>query len=278
MGSQFEFDPSSGKTSNMKIFLALLLVGFVCAQVQETIDEFDDEFKILVLDEDLKAEEEQRLKEVEAEINEQNEKFAKGEVSSGEKLYSFSDLSKEELENEKMGLSREWDPSRGDAPPERAMGLIMPPESERIITPEMQEELDSLYEMDRGYTPRAYFAVNDGLVTIAKNQGNCGSCAAFAASGLHETCMAKAGAPTAKLDLSEQYLVDCGYDGNSMNGCKGAWLHAYTDWFSKDGGIAPHEGSYPYLDKYPNLNCRKARYVKKWNSGAKVLRSIQDWG
>ena len=52
-----------------------------------------------------------------------------------------------------------------------------------------------------------------GLVTIAKNQGNCGSCAAFAASGLHETCMAKAGAPTAKLDLSEQYLVDCGYDG-----------------------------------------------------------------
>ena len=52
-----------------------------------------------------------------------------------------------------------------------------------------------------------------GLVTIAKNQGNCGSCAAFAASGLHETCMAKAGAPIAKLDLSEQYLVDCGYDG-----------------------------------------------------------------
>ena len=52
-----------------------------------------------------------------------------------------------------------------------------------------------------------------GLVTVAKNQGNCGSCAAFAASGLHETCMAKAGAPTAKLDLSEQYLVDCGYDG-----------------------------------------------------------------
>ena len=62
-----------------------------------------------------------------------------------------------------------------------------------------------------------------------------------------------------------------------MNGCKGAWLHAYTDWFAKNGGISPHEGSYPYLDKYPNLNCRKARYVKKWNSGAKVLRSIQDW-
>ena len=64
---------------------------------------------------------------------------------------------------------------------------------------------------------------------------------------------------------------------SSMNGCKGAWLHAYTDWFAKNGGISPHEGSYPYLDKYPNLNCSKAGYVKKWNSGAKVLRSIQDW-
>ena len=62
-----------------------------------------------------------------------------------------------------------------------------------------------------------------------------------------------------------------------MNGCKGAWLHAYTDWFARNGGVSPHEGSYPYLDKYPNLNCNKARYVRKWNSGAKVVQSIQDW-
>ena len=50
-------------------------------------------------------------------------------------------------------------------------------------------------------------------MTEPKNQGNCGSCAAFAATGLHETCMAKAGAPLKGLDLSEQYLVDCGYNG-----------------------------------------------------------------
>merc|ERR1712131_25836 len=236
--------------SSMKILLALLFFGLACAQM--SIDEFDKENSIVDLNDDLKAEEAKRLAEVEAEISEDNDKYANGEASSGMKLYPWSGESKEEIEAEKMGLSREWDPSRGDAPPERAMGLIMPPESERINSP--QEELDSLYETDRGYAPRTYFAVNDGLVSIAK-----------------------AGAPTAKLDLSEQYLVDCGYDGNSMNGCKGAWLHAYTDWFAKNGGISPHEGSYPYLDKYPNLNCRKARYVKKWNSGAKVLRSIQDW-
>ena len=52
-----------------------------------------------------------------------------------------------------------------------------------------------------------------GLVTPPKNQGACGSCAAFAAHGLHETCMLKAGAPFTNLDLSEQYIIDCGYDG-----------------------------------------------------------------
>merc|ERR1712131_472557 len=206
-------------SANMKTLFVLLLSWLAFAQTREihfgeTIDEFDQENNIIELNDDLKAEDAKRLQEVEAEINEDNDKFEKGEASSGMKLYSWSDLSKDEIQTEKMGLSRGWDPKRGDAPPERAMGLIMPPESERINSP--QDELDALYETERGYTPRTYFAVNDGLVTVAKNQGNCGSCAAFAATGLHETCMAKAGAPTAKLDLSEQYLVDCGYDGDSM--------------------------------------------------------------
>ena len=92
------------------------------------------------------------------------------------------------------------------------MGLTLPPESERVNTPDEMAELAAMYSaMDRGYTPRRYFANKRGLVTPPKNQGNCGSCAAFA--GLHETCMAKAGAPIKSLDLSEQYLVDCGYNG-----------------------------------------------------------------
>ena len=61
--------------------------------------------------------------------------------------------------------------------------------------------------------PQTYCFSVKGHVTKAKNQGNCGSCVAFAASGLHEVCMVKAGAPKKGLDLSEQFLVDCGYDG-----------------------------------------------------------------
>ena len=62
-----------------------------------------------------------------------------------------------------------------------------------------------------------------------------------------------------------------------MNGCKGAWPNAYTEWFANNGGVSPHEGHYPYLDKYPNLNCIKASKVSKWGAGAKVVNSIFDW-
>ena len=62
-----------------------------------------------------------------------------------------------------------------------------------------------------------------------------------------------------------------------MNGCNGASPHAYPDFFAKDGGVSPHEVKYPYLDKYPNLNCRKASGVSKWNSGAKVTSATFDY-
>jgi hypothetical protein len=42
---------------------------------------------------------------------------------------------------------------------------------------------------------------------------SCGSCGAFAITGVHEVCMLKAGARFNGLDLSEQYLIDCGYNG-----------------------------------------------------------------
>ena len=147
-------------TGNRHLFPFPVFSAFAHCAFRESIDEFDQENNIVELNDDLKAEDEKRLKEVEAEINADNENFEKGDASSGMKLYAWSDLSKDEIQAEKMGLSRGWDPKRGDAPPERAMGMIMPPESERINSP--QEELDSLYETDRGYTPRTYFAFKDG--------------------------------------------------------------------------------------------------------------------
>ena len=112
-------------------------------------------------------------------------------------------------------------------------------------------------------------------MTPAKNQKSCGSCAAFGATGLHETCMLKAGAKPADTDLSEQYLVDCGFDGKSMNGCNGAHPHAYTKFFAEAGGLSPHEANYLYADRSPKLKCPKKKQF--WSSGAKVVKSIYDY-
>ena len=54
------------------------------------------------------------------------------------------------------------------------------------------------------------FLMIPGLVTSVKDQGGCGSCSAFAATALHESCLIKAGSDRECLDLSEQYLMNCG--------------------------------------------------------------------
>ena len=90
------------------------------------------------------------------------------------------------------------------------MGLISPPESERFTKPEDKAHFDALYAKNRGFAPAE--VLNKKIWTKVKNQGNCGSCAAFASTGLHEMCMAKAGSGDVdNIDLSEQYIIDCGY-------------------------------------------------------------------
>ena len=62
-----------------------------------------------------------------------------------------------------------------------------------------------------------------------------------------------------------------------MNGCKGAAPHRYTAFFWEKGGQGPHEANYPYLGKYPHLNCKAASKVPTWNSGAKVSQVSWDY-
>ena len=83
-----------------------------------------------------KAEEEQMIKDAEAEIKAQNEAFAKGEGHFEEQLTYFADIPKEDFEKMYEGLR-----FRGET---RATGLIMPPESERN-TPENQANLEVAY-------------------------------------------------------------------------------------------------------------------------------------
>ena len=51
---------------------------------------------------------------------------------------------------------------------------------------------------------------------------------AFASMATVETCFKKKTGVFG--DYSEQQMVDCGYDGESGNGCNGAAPHAYIQW------------------------------------------------
>ena len=107
-----------------------------------------------------------------------------------------------------------------------------------------------------------------GYVTSVKNQGSCGSCAAFAAHGMHEATLVKAGASSTNLDLSEQHLLDCAYQESGANGCNGATMQVYQNWFVNDGGLSPSETDYAYEGTSSDMVCDSS--IEKYDPGYKM--------
>jgi len=79
-----------------------------------------------------------------------------------------------------------------------------------------------------------------GGVTEVKNQGTCGSCWTFSATGALEGAMFVAGRPLQ--DLGNQHILAC---DKGSSGCKGGSMDQAFDWVSKNG--MPSLKTEPYL-------------------------------
>ncbi len=87
-----------------------------------------------------------------------------------------------------------------------------------------------------------------GAVTPVKNQGGCGSCWAFAATGQLESHIRIYDGVT--LDLSEQHVIDCNDNGYD---CDGGWHWSAYDLFIDEGAVA--ETCIPY-EETDTSSCR----------------------
>ncbi|MBD3237601.1 MAG: hypothetical protein GF330_12925 [Candidatus Eisenbacteria bacterium] len=114
-------------------------------------------------------------------------------------------------------------------------GLVLPPGESGYLT---EEEIHSRPEPGMF---RSYFSWEDeGIMTPVRNQGNCGSCWAFAAIGVHEAYINMV--TGVEQNLSEQQMVSCTSDG-----CGGGWMSTAYNLMRSYGCVAelcmPYEAS-----------------------------------
>jgi C1A family cysteine protease len=87
------------------------------------------------------------------------------------------------------------------------------------------------------------WSTNSNVVTPVKDQGNCGSCWSFSATGAIEGIYGiKNGKQAYSKGFSEQELVSC---DTVDAGCNGGWMDDAFTFAKKNGGL-PTEADYPY--------------------------------
>lgn len=122
--------------------------------------------------------------------------------------------------------------------------------------------------------PESFDWREKGVVTPVKNQGMCGSCWSFSATGAMEGAWALSGKPL--VSLSEQNLVDCDHEcmiyekENSCDaGCNGGLMPNAFTWVIKNGGINSEE-QYPYQGRDGQCRFDASKTVAKFSNWTMV--------
>jgi len=165
------------------------------------------------------------------EMTEHNKRYAAGEISWWKKVHVDMDLTPEEFLAKRAGGIPKLD-------------------SKSVVTDTLDERIQAKLKA-MGPAPKEVDWVAAGKVSSVKNQGGCGSCAAFSVIGSVESCYMIKG--DMANDLSEQHILDCAYnhfvndESGSWGafGCDGAWPNAYMDWLQQ-GEYNQEETAYPY--------------------------------
>ena len=187
-------------------FIGRYVFSFLPGKTYHTIEE--ESYRLAVFHKNLRK------------IEEHNEKAISGEESYTRGINQFTDLEAYEVKEMMNGyLHRELTEE------ERAERLT-------YLSPALPVEL-----------PKHVDWRKHGYVTPVKDQGSCGSCWAFSATGSLEGQHFRA---TKKLvSLSEQDLVDCSW-GFGNQGCDGGLMDQAFEFIKENKGIATEE-SYPYV-------------------------------
>jgi len=139
--------------------------------------------------------------------------------------------------------------------------------AEAYLTGIPDEPLNATYPDIEEYVPQVENRLRSstvdwrgkGLVTGVKNQGRCGSCYSFSATGSLEGQWKK---KTGRLiSLSEQQIVDCS-SSYGDHGCHGGWYH-YAWKYLRAAGGSESEAAYPYETRQSRCRFNRGKVVAR---------------
>lgn len=211
-------------------------------------DLLPDDMRGALSPEDLKAERAKQKKVFVrniADIREHNKKYARGEVSYKMVVNSFAVMDED---NRRIFLGLGKDTIDPKPTLRRGMG------SSRVSAGEFD---GGLFNTSSGSPPIRGRGMGSARAATTldwrsklgpvKDQGTCGSCWTFPATALLEFAIQKA--KGIKVPLSEQQLLDCTYESQNYNACKGGWYYQAWDYIIKNNNKLASQADYNYQNR-----------------------------